>query len=127
VWPAEMACGLHFCAGMVAAIPCMNVRAEQALLDRIEGDLNLARLPPLLWYDVLLELVREPGRAAAAPRPSPSDAACEVQPSTLRRLIAHKPELAIQPHKSGRLLGAVGRARVAPTSALNLCAGAAQQ
>jgi hypothetical protein len=31
------------------------------LLDRIEGDLKLARLPPLLWYDVLLELVREPG------------------------------------------------------------------
>jgi len=61
VGPAEMACGLHFCAGMVAAIPCMNVRAEQALLYRIEGDLNLARLPPLLWYDVLLELVREPG------------------------------------------------------------------
>jgi DNA-binding MarR family transcriptional regulator len=37
------------------------VRVEQALLDRIEEDLKSARLPPLVWYDVLLELVREPG------------------------------------------------------------------
>jgi DNA-binding MarR family transcriptional regulator len=37
------------------------VRVEQALLDRIEEDLTSAGLPPLLWYDVLLELVREPG------------------------------------------------------------------
>jgi DNA-binding MarR family transcriptional regulator len=36
------------------------VRVEQALLDRIEEDLKSAGLPPLLWYDVLLELVREP-------------------------------------------------------------------
>ena len=36
------------------------VRVEQALLDRIEEDLKSAGLPPLVWYDVLLELVREP-------------------------------------------------------------------
>jgi DNA-binding MarR family transcriptional regulator len=37
------------------------VRVEQALLDRIEEDLKSAGLPPLVWYDALLELVREPG------------------------------------------------------------------
>jgi DNA-binding MarR family transcriptional regulator len=37
------------------------VRVEQALLDCIEEDLKSAGLPPLVWYDVLLELVREPG------------------------------------------------------------------
>jgi DNA-binding MarR family transcriptional regulator len=37
------------------------VRVQQALLDRIEEDLKSAGLPPLVWYDVLLELVREPG------------------------------------------------------------------
>jgi DNA-binding MarR family transcriptional regulator len=37
------------------------VRVEQALLDRTEEDLKSAGLPPLVWYDVLLELVREPG------------------------------------------------------------------
>ena len=37
------------------------VRVEQALLDRIEEDLKSAGLRPLVWYDVLLELVREPG------------------------------------------------------------------
>jgi DNA-binding MarR family transcriptional regulator len=37
------------------------VRVEQALLDRVEEDLKSAGLPPLVWYDVLLELVREPG------------------------------------------------------------------
>ena len=31
------------------------------MLDRIEEDLKSAGLPPLVWYDVLLELVREPG------------------------------------------------------------------
>lgn len=36
------------------------VRVEQGLLDRIEGDLKSAGLPPLVWYDVLLELVRGP-------------------------------------------------------------------
>jgi DNA-binding MarR family transcriptional regulator len=36
------------------------VRAEQALLGRIEGELKTAGFPPLAWYDVLLEL----GRAA---------------------------------------------------------------
>lgn len=34
------------------------VRAQQMLLDRIDGDLKHAGLPPLRWYDVLLELHR---------------------------------------------------------------------
>ena len=29
-------------------------------MDSIETDLKAAELPPLVWYDVLLELVREP-------------------------------------------------------------------
>jgi DNA-binding MarR family transcriptional regulator len=38
------------------------IRVEQALLGRIEDDLKSAGLPPLVWYDVLLELVRAPDR-----------------------------------------------------------------
>ena len=34
------------------------VRARQLLLERIEVDLKAAGLPPLRWYDVLLELDR---------------------------------------------------------------------
>jgi DNA-binding MarR family transcriptional regulator len=36
------------------------IRVEQALLGHVEADLKSAELPPLIWYDVLLELVREP-------------------------------------------------------------------
>jgi DNA-binding MarR family transcriptional regulator len=36
------------------------IRVEQALLGCVEDDLKSAGLPPLVWYDVLLELVREP-------------------------------------------------------------------
>lgn len=36
------------------------VRAEQVTMSRIEGELKQAGLPPLAWYDVLLELAREP-------------------------------------------------------------------
>jgi len=36
------------------------VRAEQALLTRVEDDLKHAGFPPLSWYDVLLELDRAP-------------------------------------------------------------------
>jgi DNA-binding MarR family transcriptional regulator len=35
------------------------VRAEQLLLEKVEADLKAAGLPPLVWYDVLLELARE--------------------------------------------------------------------
>jgi DNA-binding MarR family transcriptional regulator len=35
------------------------LRAQQALLERVEADLKAAELPPLAWYDVLLELSRE--------------------------------------------------------------------
>jgi len=39
------------------------LRAQQVLLDRVEADLKAAGLPPLGWYDVLLELNRvETGR-----------------------------------------------------------------
>jgi DNA-binding MarR family transcriptional regulator len=34
------------------------VRAQQVLLERVEADLKQAGLPPLRWYDVLLELRR---------------------------------------------------------------------
>jgi DNA-binding MarR family transcriptional regulator len=34
------------------------VRAEQIVLERIEAALKAAGLPPLAWYDVLLELSR---------------------------------------------------------------------
>lgn len=35
------------------------LRAQQVLLERVEADLKRADLPPLEWYDVLLELKRE--------------------------------------------------------------------
>ncbi len=34
------------------------VRTQQVLLERVEADLKQASLPPLRWYDVLLELRR---------------------------------------------------------------------
>jgi DNA-binding MarR family transcriptional regulator len=34
------------------------MRAQQVLLELVEGDLKRAGLPPLGWYDVLLELSR---------------------------------------------------------------------
>ncbi len=34
------------------------MRAQQAVLGAIEADLKAAELPPLAWYDVLLELSR---------------------------------------------------------------------
>src|SRR5262249_13803522 len=36
------------------------IRVEQGLLEKVEADLKAADLPPLVWYDVLLELVRAP-------------------------------------------------------------------
>jgi DNA-binding MarR family transcriptional regulator len=36
------------------------IRVEQELLDAVEVALKAAKLPPLVWYDVLLELAREP-------------------------------------------------------------------
>ena len=35
------------------------IRVEQQLLDKVEDDLKASGLPPLVWYDVLLELTRE--------------------------------------------------------------------
>ena len=37
------------------------MRARDAVLGAIERDLKAAGLPPLAWYDVLLELSRAPG------------------------------------------------------------------
>lgn len=36
------------------------IRTQQLLLEQVENDLKLAGLPPLAWYDVLLELTRIP-------------------------------------------------------------------
>ena len=36
------------------------LRTRQQLLDQVEADLKQAGLPPLSWYDVLLELKRAP-------------------------------------------------------------------
>lgn len=36
------------------------LRTRQQLLDQVEADLKQAGLPPLNWYDVLLELKRAP-------------------------------------------------------------------
>ncbi len=36
------------------------LRSQQLLLARVEAALKAADLPPLAWYDVLLELSREP-------------------------------------------------------------------
>jgi DNA-binding MarR family transcriptional regulator len=38
------------------------VRAQQLLLERVEAELKKAGLPPLRWYDVLLELHRAGSR-----------------------------------------------------------------
>lgn len=35
------------------------IRAQQLLIERVESDLTEAELPPLAWYDVLLEINRE--------------------------------------------------------------------
>ena len=39
----------------------MLIRAQQVLLGQIEATLKEQNLPPLSWYDVLLELSRDPG------------------------------------------------------------------
>jgi DNA-binding MarR family transcriptional regulator len=36
------------------------IRAEHRLLEAVEADLKAAGLPPLVWYDVALELARAP-------------------------------------------------------------------
>ncbi|MEQ8709836.1 MAG: MarR family winged helix-turn-helix transcriptional regulator [Rhodospirillales bacterium] len=42
------------------------IRASQHLLEKVEADLKAAGLPPLIWYDALLEL-RRAGRAGLRP------------------------------------------------------------
>ncbi len=44
-----------------AAIPAWAgfIRTAQHVLEKVELDLKSAGLPPLVWYDVLLELARE--------------------------------------------------------------------
>ena len=36
------------------------IRTEHRLLEEVEADLKAADLPPLVWYDVVLELARAP-------------------------------------------------------------------
>jgi DNA-binding MarR family transcriptional regulator len=36
------------------------IRTEHRLLEQVEADLKAAGLPPLVWYDVVLELARAP-------------------------------------------------------------------
>jgi DNA-binding MarR family transcriptional regulator len=36
------------------------IRAQHRLLEAVEADLKAAGLPPLVWYDVVLELARAP-------------------------------------------------------------------
>lgn len=47
---------------VVQAWVCL-VRAQNAVLGAVEADLKKAGLPPLAWYDVLLELRRADGQA----------------------------------------------------------------
>jgi DNA-binding MarR family transcriptional regulator len=51
----------HECSDEVVTAWARLVRAEQALLGRIEAELKEAGFPPLGWYDVLLELGRAEG------------------------------------------------------------------
>src|SRR5215468_2769194 len=48
-------------SGSAIAVWARLIRVEQKLLERVEADLKAAGLPPLVWYDVLLELMRVPG------------------------------------------------------------------
>src|SRR5919107_1413876 len=38
------------------------VRAERSVVDSVEAEVAAQQLPPLAWYDVLLELSRRPDR-----------------------------------------------------------------
>jgi len=60
-------------------------RAQQRTLERIEGALKRAELPPLAWYDVLLELSRE--GAADGIRPFELERALLLPQYGLSRLI----------------------------------------
>src|SRR5712671_6567658 len=46
---------------IVTAWTMLN-RAQRLTLDRIESEVKAAGLPPLVWYDALLELWRAEGR-----------------------------------------------------------------
>lgn len=61
------------------------LRAHQAALSQVEGGLKAAGLPPLAWYDVLLELERadEPGM-----RPFELERALLLPQYGLSRLVA---------------------------------------
>jgi len=61
------------------------MRAHKALVPRIEGALRAAGLPPLAWYDVLLELDRE---AATGLRPYALEERLLLPQYGLSRLLA---------------------------------------
>ena len=47
-------------SGATVEVWARFIRAEQRLLEAVEADLKAAGLPPLVWYDVALELSRAP-------------------------------------------------------------------
>lgn len=59
------------------------MRAQRRALGRVEGALKAAGLPPLAWYDVLLELRRKPDGL----RPSALEAALLLEQYNVSRLI----------------------------------------
>jgi DNA-binding MarR family transcriptional regulator len=63
----------------------MLVRAEQRVMANIECDLKAARLPPLAWYDLLLELRRV---APEGLRPLAIEARLLLAQPNVSRLIA---------------------------------------
>jgi DNA-binding MarR family transcriptional regulator len=63
----------------------MLVRAEQRVMASIEGDLKAAQLPPLAWYDLLLELRRV---APEGLRPLAIEARLLLAQPNVSRLIA---------------------------------------
>lgn len=60
------------------------VRAQRELMGAVEMDLKAADLPPLAWYDVLLELGRAKDEAAT---PRELERECLVEQYNLSRLL----------------------------------------
>src|SRR5262249_30802116 len=68
------------------------VRVQQALLNAVESDLKAAGVPPLAWYDALLELSRAEGGRL---RPSALEAAMLLPQYSTSRLIDRLEEAAL--------------------------------
>jgi DNA-binding MarR family transcriptional regulator len=59
------------------------IRAQRGVLQRVEQDIKAAGLPPLAWYDILLELKRAGGRV----RPQEMEARLLLAQHNVSRLI----------------------------------------